>query len=143
MPRSVLEIVEIFVEPAARIVGEAHDNPPPVIRIGNAHEAPVLDHRLDPAQRRRRRNRRRDAEARYRYFAPFIVRGVEIEHHVPGGVGEQGGWEMLFAVPALANEPVHQLRAAAVATSGTSIAVPAQIGTGTGRDREGQYVEIT
>src|SRR3546814_10579862 len=95
MPRSVLEIVEIFVEPAARIVGEAHDNPPPVIRIGNAHEAPVLDHRLDPAQRRRRRNRRRDAEARYRYFAPFIVRGVEIEHHVPGGVGEQVGREML------------------------------------------------
>src|SRR3546814_9880918 len=79
--------------------------------------APVLDHRLDPAQRRRRRNRRRDAEARYRYFAPFIVRGVEIEHHVPGGVGEQVGREMLFALPALANEPANQLRAAAVETS--------------------------
>ncbi|MCW0197625.1 hypothetical protein [Sphingopyxis sp.] len=32
---------------------------------------------------------------------------------------------MLFALPALANEPANQLRAAAVETSGTSIAVPA------------------
>src|SRR3546814_20848445 len=99
--------------------------PPRSTRTDTLFPYTTLFRSLDPAQRRRRRNRRRDAEARYRYFAPFIVRGVEIEHHVPGGVGEQVGREMLFALPALATEPANQLRAAAVETSGTSIAVPA------------------
>src|SRR3546814_4356998 len=71
----------------------------------STHTYPLLPY--TPLFRSRRGDRCRDAEARDRYGLAVEPRRIEIEQHVPRGVGEHLGREILLAHPALAKHPSH------------------------------------
>ena len=87
-----------------RLVAQHDIGAPPVAGVGLAAEQAGVVHRPDPAQCRGRRNGGRDAQARDRHAAPLDPRGEQVQQHVPGGIGEQVGREILGAQPARADD---------------------------------------
>jgi len=74
-------------------IREIDENAAAVAGIGAALEKPARDEVRDPAQRRRLRHPGREAELRHGNRSTLDASEEQLQHHVPGGIGEEVGAE--------------------------------------------------